>query len=59
MCYSKEYNSRDGLLGFFRTGEMTELAGCKTSYYMAGGTRKRYKKYKAKSKKRKGQKKKI
>ena len=40
MCYSKEYSSSDGIPEFFRTGETSQLAACKTSYHMAGGSRK-------------------
>ena len=36
MCYSKEYSSSDGIPEMFRTGEMIQLAACKTSYHMAG-----------------------
>ncbi len=46
MCYSKEYNSSDGIPEFFRTGTTTQLAACKTGFYMAGGTKFRYKKTK-------------
>lgn len=50
MCYSKEYSSSDGIPEFFRTGETSQLAACKTSYLMAGGSRKAKAKAKAKSK---------
>ena len=50
MCYSKEYSSSDGIPEFFRTGETSQLAACKTSYHMAGGSRKASAKAKAKSK---------
>ena len=50
MCYSKEYNSSDGNPEFFRTGEMIQLAACKTSYHMAGGSRKATASAKAKAK---------
>jgi hypothetical protein len=48
MCYSKEYNSSDGIPEFFKTGTTTQLAACKTGYYMSGGKTKtrRYKKTK-------------
>ena len=50
MCYSKEYSSSDGIPEFFRTGETSQLAACKTSYHMAGGSRKASAKAYAKSK---------
>lgn len=50
MCYSKEYSSSDGIPEFFRTGETSQLAACKTSYLMAGGSRKAYASAKAKAK---------
>ena len=51
MCYSKEYNSSDGIPEFFRTGTTTQLAACKTGYYMSGGkTKIRYKRKKGKGK---------
>jgi hypothetical protein len=55
MCYSKEYNSSDGIPEFFKTGTTTQLAACKAGYYMSGGKTKtrRYKKTKGKYKKRK------
>lgn len=40
MCYSKEYSSSDGIPEFFRTGETSQLAACKTSYLMSGGSKK-------------------
>jgi hypothetical protein len=72
MCYSKEYSSSDGNPEFFRTGEMIQLAACKTSYHMAGGRkakasakakattkRKSKRSKKSKSKKRRVKRKKI
>jgi len=68
MCYSKEYSSSDGNPEFFRTGEMIQLAACKTSYHMAGGRkakasakakRRSKKSKKSKSKKRRVKRKKI
>ena len=50
MCYSKEYSSSDGIPEFFRTGETSQLAACKTSYLMAGGSRKATASAKAKAK---------
>ena len=50
MCYSKEYSSSDGIPEFFRTGEMSQLAACKTSYLMSGGSKKAKAKRSAKAK---------
>jgi hypothetical protein len=52
MCYSKEYNSSDGIPEFFRTGTTTQLAACKAGYYMSGGKTKtrKYKKTKGRTK---------
>jgi hypothetical protein len=51
MCYSKEYNSSDGIPEFFKTGTTTQLAACKAGYYMSGGkTKIRYKRTKVKTK---------
>lgn len=62
MCYSKEYSSSDGNPEFFRTGEMIQLAACKTSYHMAGGRKAKAKataKAKRKSKKSKSKKRRV
>ena len=59
MCYSKEYSSSDGIPEFFRTGETSQLAACKTSYHMAGGSRKASATAKAKAKRAKSKKRRV
>ena len=53
MCYSKEYEFSDGNPEFYNIGLTSQLAACKTSYLMSGGSKKYSSKFRSKTKRSK------